>query len=146
MADLEMDMELVSPIPAPSGDPVDGVEPAGHFRLYLGAAAGVGKTFAMLNEGHRRKTRGTDVVIGFVECHRRPLTEELISDLEVVPRKVVEYRGSEFPEMDLDAVLARHPKVALVDELAHTNVPGSSHNEKRWQDIMELLDAGIDVI
>ena len=127
-------------------DTADSVEPAGHFRLYLGAAAGVGKTYAMLNEGHRRKQRGTDVIIGFVECHRRPLTEDLISDLEVVPSKAVEYRGTVFEEMDLDAVLARHPKVALVDELAHTNVPGSSHNKKRWQDIMELLDAGIDVI
>jgi two-component system sensor histidine kinase KdpD len=124
----------------------DAVEPAGHFRLYLGAAAGVGKTFAMLNEGQRRKQRGTEVVIGFIECHRRLHTEELITDLEVVPRKTIEYRGTVFEEMDLDAVLARHPKVALVDELAHTNVPGSGRNEKRWQDIMELLDAGIDVI
>jgi two-component system sensor histidine kinase KdpD len=100
----------------------------------------------MLNEGHRRKQRGTDVVIGFVECHRRPNTEDLIDDLEVVPRRSVEYRGTVFEEMDLDAVLQRQPKVALVDELAHTNVPGSGHNEKRWQDIMELLGAGIDVI
>jgi two-component system sensor histidine kinase KdpD len=146
MADTEDHVEAVSaPTVAPS-DHADGVEPAGHFRLYLGAAAGVGKTFAMLNEGQRRKQRGTDVVIGFVECHRRPMTEQLIVDLEVVPRKVVEYRVTVFEEMDLDAVLARHPKVALVDELAHTNVPGSSHNEKRWQDVMELLDAGIDVI
>src|SRR5580658_8720921 len=113
MADLEMDMELVSPIPAPSGDPVDGVEPAGHFRLYLGAAAGVGKTYAMLNEGHRRKQRGTDVVIGFVECHRRPNTEQLIDGLEEIPRRQIEYRGTVFDEMDLQAVLDRHPKVAL---------------------------------
>jgi two-component system sensor histidine kinase KdpD len=146
MADTKSNFEAVSAPTVTPSDSADVVEAAGHFRVYLGAAAGVGKTFAMLNEGHRRKTRGTDVVIGFVECHRRPLTEELISDLEVVPRKVVEYRGSEFAEMDLEAVLARHPKVALVDELAHTNVPGSSHNAKRWQDIMELLDAGIDVI
>ena len=132
--------------PIQPSDYGDGVEPAGHFRIYLGAAAGVGKTYAMLNEGHRRKQRGTDVVIGFVECHRRPLTEELIADLEVVPQRIVEYRGTVFEEMDLDAVLERHPKVALVDELAHTNVPGSSHNEKRWQDVMELLNAGIDVI
>jgi two-component system, OmpR family, sensor histidine kinase KdpD len=124
----------------------DDVEAAGHFRLYLGAAAGVGKTYAMLNEGHRRQQRGTDVVIGFVECHRRPHTEELIADLEIIPRWAVEYRGTTFEEMDLDALLLRHPKVALVDELAHTNVPGSSHNQKRWQDVMELLSAGIDVI
>jgi two-component system sensor histidine kinase KdpD len=90
--------------------------------------------------------RGTDVVIGFVECHQRPLTEELLRDLEAVPRRAVEYRGSRFEEMDVDAVLRRHPRVALVDELAHTNVPGSSHNEKRWQDVMEIIDAGIAVI
>jgi two-component system sensor histidine kinase KdpD len=142
MADTEGDRHAIG---APSGAD-DGVEAAGHFRLYLGSAAGVGKTFAMLNEGHRRRQRGTDVVIGFVESHGRPLTEELISDLEVVPRRAVEYRGTVFEELDLHAVLARHPKVALVDELAHTNIPGSSHNEKRWQDVMELLDAGIDVI
>ena len=123
----------------------DVVEEAGHFRIYLGAAAGVGKTYAMLSEGHRRKDRGTDVVIGFVECHGRPLTEERCSDLESVPRRVLEYRGSRFEEMDLDAVLSRRPKVALVDELAHTNVPGSRH-AKRWEDVMELLGAGIDVI
>jgi two-component system, OmpR family, sensor histidine kinase KdpD len=124
----------------------DTVEAAGHFRIYLGAAAGVGKTYAMLNEGHRRKQRGTDVVVGFVECHGRQLTEEMIGDLEVVPRQVVDYRGSRLEEMDLDAVLARHPKVALIDELAHTNVPGSGKHEKRWQDVMDILAAGIDVI
>jgi two-component system, OmpR family, sensor histidine kinase KdpD len=145
MAEL-MGTEAVHTHPDASGDHDDEVEPAGHFRLYLGAAAGVGKTYAMLNEGHRRKQRGTDVVIGFVECHRRPNTEDLIGDLEVIPRQSVEYRGTVFEEMDLDAVLARHPKVALVDELAHTNVPGSGRNEKRWQDIMELLGVGIDVI
>ena len=124
----------------------DAVEDAGHFRIYLGATAGVGKTYAMLNEAHRRTSRGTDVVIGFVECHGRAHTEESIGDLEVLPRKVVEYRGATFEEMDLDAVLRRHPKVALVDELAHTNVPGSGRHEKRWQDVFELLEAGIDVI
>jgi two-component system sensor histidine kinase KdpD len=128
-----------------SGDAAD-VEPAGHFRIYLGAAAGVGKTFAMLNEGHRRKQRGTDVVIGFVESHGRPHTEELIADLEVIPRRVVEYRNTTFEEMDVDAVIQRHPKVVLVDELAHTNIPGSGRNQKRWQDVMELLNAKIDVI
>src|SRR5580704_13810327 len=103
-------------------------EAAGRFRIYLGAAAGVGKTYAMLNEGHRRKQRGTDVVIGLVESHGRRNTEDLVGDLEVVPRQSVEYRGAVFEEMDLDAVLRRHPKLALVDELAHTNVPGSGHN------------------
>jgi len=122
------------------------VEAAGQFRIYLGAAAGVGKTYAMLNEGRRRRDRGTDVVIGFVESHGRKRTEEMIGDLEVVPRKKVEYRGSVLEEMDLDAVLARHPQVALIDELAHTNVPGSGKNEKRWQDVREILAAGISVI
>ncbi len=118
----------------------------GRFRIYLGAAPGVGKTFAMLGEGRRRRQRGADVVIGFVECHGRRSTEELIEGLEVVRRRVVEYRDSRFEEMDLDAVLERSPQVALVDELAHTKVPGSGRNEKRWEDVMELLDAGVDVI
>ena len=117
----------------------------GVLRVYLGAAPGVGKTFDMLSEGHRRQDRGTDVVVGFVETHGRIHTAELLDGLEVIPRKKLVYRGGEFTEMDLDAVLARAPKVALVDELAHTNVPGS-RNEKRWQDIDELLVAGIDVI
>jgi two-component system, OmpR family, sensor histidine kinase KdpD len=117
----------------------------GQLRIYLGCAAGVGKTFAMLNEGHRRRERGTDVVIAFVETHGRPHTAEQIGDLEIIPRAKVPYRGTSFEEMNLDAVLARRPEVALVDEFAHTNVPGS-RNEKRWQDVNELLDAGIDVI
>jgi two-component system sensor histidine kinase KdpD len=117
----------------------------GQLRIYLGSAAGVGKTFALLNEGHRRRDRGTDVVVAYVEPHDRPHTIEQIGDLEVIPRARLPYRGTFFEEMDLDAVLARHPEVALVDEFAHTNVPGS-RNEKRWQDINELLDAGIDVI
>jgi two-component system, OmpR family, sensor histidine kinase KdpD len=117
----------------------------GQLRIYLGSAAGVGKTFAMLNEGHRRRDRGTDVVVAFVETHDRPHTAEQIGDLEVIPRKQVPYRGTFFEEMDVDAVLARHPEVALVDEYAHTNVPGS-RTAKRWQDVNELLDAGIDVI
>jgi two-component system sensor histidine kinase KdpD len=124
----------------------DAVGPTGRFRIYMGAVAGVGKTFAMLDEGWRRHRRGTDVVVGFVETHGRPRTAELIRDLEVVPRRVVPYRGTQFEEMDVDAVLARKPEVALVDELAHTNVPGAGRNEKRWQDVMELLDAGIAVI
>jgi two-component system sensor histidine kinase KdpD len=129
-----------------ASDAADVVEAAGHFRIYLGAAAGVGKTYAMLNEGRRRASRGTDVVVGFVEPHGRAHTEELIEGLEIVPRKTVEYRGTSFEEMDLDAVVRRHPKVALVDELAHTNVPGSGRHEKRWEDVLELLDAGVDVI
>jgi two-component system sensor histidine kinase KdpD len=122
------------------------VEAAGRFRIYLGAAAGVGKTYAMLNEGRRRRERGTDVVIGFVECHGRPQTENMIAGLEVVPRKVVDYRGTRLEEMDLDAVLRRRPKLALVDELAHTNVPGAGKNAKRWQDVLDIVAAGIDVI
>ena len=117
----------------------------GHLRVYLGAAPGVGKTYAMLGEGHRRAERGTDVVVGLVETHGRAHTEELVAGLEVIPRKVVSYRGAEFTEMDLDALLLRHPQVALIDELAHSNVPGS-RNAKRWEDIEELLAAGIDVI
>ena len=122
------------------------VESAGHFRLYMGAAPGVGKTFAMLAEGHRRAERGTDVVVGFVECHGRPHTAEQLAGLEVVPRQRCPYRGSWFEEMDVDAVVARNPRVALIDELAHTNVPGSGRHLKRWQDVLEVLDAGIDVI
>src|SRR3954454_20132865 len=117
----------------------------GTLRIYLGAAPGVGKTFAMLNEGARRGSRGTDVVVGFVETHGRPNTAAQLGDLEIVPRHVVTYRGCDFEEMDVDAVIARKPEVALVDELAHTNVSGS-RNEKRWQDIDEILAAGIDVI
>jgi two-component system sensor histidine kinase KdpD len=117
----------------------------GRLRIYLGAAPGVGKTFAMLGEGHRRRDRGADVVVAFVETHGRPHTAAAVGDLEVVPRRVIEHRGAAFEEMDLDAVLARRPAIALVDELAHTNVPGSGH-EKRWQDVQTLLDAGIDVI
>ncbi|MGQ0616133.1 MAG: ATP-binding protein [Acidimicrobiia bacterium] len=117
----------------------------GTLRVYLGAAPGVGKTFAMLNEGRRRRDRGTDVVVGYVETHGRARTAEQIGELEVVPRRTLEYRGTTFEEMDLDALLARRPEIALVDELAHTNVPGS-RNAKRWQDVNELLDAGITVI
>jgi two-component system sensor histidine kinase KdpD len=117
----------------------------GKLRIYLGAAPGVGKTFAMLDEGWRRKGRGTDVVIGYVETHDRPKTAAQIRDLEVVPRAKLTYRDQTFEEMDLDAVLGRRPTVVLVDELAHTNVPGCRH-EKRWQDINTLLEAGIDVI
>ena len=122
------------------------VEAAGRFRIYLGACAGVGKTYAMLNEGHRRASRGTKVVIGFVEHHNRELTKQLIEGLPLVDRQQINHRGVIFEEMDLEAILALRPQVVLVDELAHTNVPGSGHNEKRWQDVLEILDAGIDVI
>lgn len=117
----------------------------GRLRVYLASAAGAGKTYAMLNEGHRREGRGTDVVIGYVETHKRPQTEAQIGDLEIVPRKQVEYRGVTLEEMDSEAIIRRHPRVALIDELAHTNVPGSKH-AKRYQDVLEVLDAGIDVV
>ena len=117
----------------------------GELRIYLGAAPGVGKTYAMLGEAHRRAERGTDVVIGLVETHGREKTARLIGDLEVLPLKRMTYRDHELTEMDLDALLTRRPEVAVVDELAHTNVPGS-RNAKRWADIDELLDAGIDVL
>ncbi|AWW40725.1 histidine kinase [Streptomyces sp. AS58] len=117
----------------------------GKLRIYLGAAPGVGKTYAMLSEAHRRVERGTDCVVAFVEHHDRPRTEVMLHGLEQVQRRRLDYRGGVFGEMDVDAVLARRPQVALVDELAHTNVPGS-RNTKRWQDVEELLAAGIDVI
>ncbi len=117
----------------------------GQLRVYLGAAPGVGKTYAMLDEGHRRAERGTDVVIAFVETHARPHTAAKVGDLEVVPRRAITYRGAQFTEMDLQALLERAPDVALVDELAHTNIPSVQH-DKRWQDIEALLEAGIDVI
>ena len=117
----------------------------GQLRIYLGAAPGVGKTYAMLAEGQRRRARGTDVAAGLIETHGRKLTAAMAEGLDTVPRRTMTHRGATFTEMDLDAVLARHPEVALVDELAHTNVPGC-RNAKRWQDVDELLDAGIDVI
>ncbi|MET9732748.1 sensor histidine kinase KdpD [Streptomyces sp. NPDC006458] len=117
----------------------------GRLRIYLGAAPGVGKTYAMLSEAHRRIERGTDCVVGYVEHHARPRTEVMLHGLEQIPRRELAYRGGDFTEMDVDAVLARRPQVALVDELAHTNVPGS-RNTKRWQDVAELLAAGIDVV
>ncbi|MEU4567989.1 DUF4118 domain-containing protein [Micromonospora sp. NPDC023956] len=117
----------------------------GELRIYLGAAPGVGKTYTMLEEARRRAERGTDVVVGLVETHDRPQTAAMLGDLEVVPRRRITHRGVGFTEMDLDAVLARRPEVAVVDELAHTNVPGS-RNAKRWQDVQDLLDAGISVL
>ncbi|MFI2908458.1 ATP-binding protein [Streptomyces sp. PDY-4] len=117
----------------------------GKLRIYLGAAPGVGKTYAMLSEAHRRIERGTDCVVALVEHHDRPRTEVMLHGLEQVPRRELEYRDASFTEMDVAAVLRRAPAVALVDELAHTNIPGS-RNAKRWQDVEELLAAGIDVI
>jgi two-component system sensor histidine kinase KdpD len=117
----------------------------GELRIYLGAAPGVGKTFAMLGEARRRADRGADVVVGLVETHGREKTEELLTGLEIIPRRTVVHRGREFVEMDTDAILARKPEVVLVDELAHTNVPGSP-TEKRWQDVERMLAAGIDVL
>ncbi|MEC4763116.1 sensor histidine kinase KdpD [Mycobacterium sherrisii] len=117
----------------------------GELRIYLGAAPGVGKTFAMLGEAHRRLERGTDLVAAVVETHGRRKTAELLEGIEIIPPRYIHYRGSSFPELDVPAVLARRPQVVLVDELAHTNSPGSK-NRKRWQDVEELLDAGIAVI
>ena len=117
----------------------------GRLRLYLGMAPGVGKTYRMLEEGHRRVERGTDIVVGYVEVHGRPRTQALLEGLEILPRVRVEYQGVQVEEMDTAAIIARHPAVALIDELAHTNVPGSPR-EKRWQDVELIRDAGIDVI
>ena len=117
----------------------------GRHKIFLGYAAGVGKTYTMLAEAHRRFSRGEDIVIGFVEPHRRQETIALTEGLEKVPTKKIEYRGTVFEELDTDAVLARKPEWVLVDELAHTNVPGTRH-EKRWQSVEEILDAGINVI
>ncbi len=117
----------------------------GILKLFLGYAPGVGKTFSMLSEALRRRSRGEDVVIGVVETHGRKAIEELAQQLETIPRRQIEYKGSIFEEMDVDGVLARHPQVVLVDELAHTNIPGSRHR-KRYEDVQEILDARIDVL
>jgi two-component system, OmpR family, sensor histidine kinase KdpD len=117
----------------------------GGLKVFLGYAAGVGKTYQMLTEAHELKVRGVDVVIGYFEPHGRKETIPLSEGLETVPRKVVEYRGGRFEEMDTDATLRRHPEVAIVDEFPHTNVPGSARL-KRWEDVHALLDAWIDVL
>ena len=117
----------------------------GRLKIYIGAAAGVGKTYKMLEEAHQLRAKGVDVVVGLVETHNRAETVAKIGDLEVIPRRRVEYRGTALDEMDLDAIIARKPEVAIVDELAHTNAPGSRH-EKRFQDIEELMAAGISII
>lgn len=116
----------------------------GKLKIFLGYAAGVGKTFAMLEAAHQRKNEGVDVLIGYIETHKRAETEALVTGLEIIPRRQVEYRNVQIPEMDIDAILARKPQLVLVDELAHTNAPGSRH-PKRHQDVVELLDSGIDV-
>jgi two-component system sensor histidine kinase KdpD len=117
----------------------------GIFKLFLGYAPGVGKTYSMLSEGIRRHNRGEDVVIGIIETHGRKGIEELAPELESVPRRSIEYKGTIFEEMDVDAIIARHPTVVLVDELAHTNIPGSKHR-KRYEDVQEILAAKIDVL
>jgi two-component system sensor histidine kinase KdpD len=147
--------------PAPTPDPADHREAPrpdessflalvrarerGKLKLYIGSAAGVGKTYRMLQEAHDLRRRGVDVVVGYVETHGRVETDAQLRDLEVVPRRRIAYRGVALEEMDVDAVVARRPQVALVDELAHTNVPGS-RNAKRWQDVTHLLDEGISVV
>jgi two-component system sensor histidine kinase KdpD len=119
---------------------------AAKLRIYIGAAPGVGKTYVMLNDAYLMKhQQGVDVVIGLIECHGRKETEARVRDLEIVPQRVIPYRGVSLKEMDVDAILARHPHTVLVDELAHTNVPGSK-NRKRYEDVLELLDAGINVM
>ncbi len=117
----------------------------GRLKLFLGYAPGVGKTFGMLSEAIRRYARGQDVVVGVVETHGRPDTKELADQLPVVPRRQLDYKGTTFAEMDVDAILARKPSVVLVDEMAHTNIEGSTHR-KRYEDVFELLEAGIDVL
>jgi two-component system sensor histidine kinase KdpD len=117
----------------------------GRLKVFLGYAAGVGKTYQMLTEAQELKARGVDVVVGYFEPHGRQETIALTDGLEIIPRQAVEYRGSQFEEMDTDAILRRHPEVAVVDEFPHTNVPGSAR-QKRWEDIQVLLDAGIDVV
>src|ERR1700749_601679 len=130
MAELQSDIIPASPEPA-------------KLRVYIGAAPGVGKTFQMLEDAHLMRKQGIDVVIGLIEAHGRKETLEQIKDLEVIPRRTIPYRNVVLEEMDLDAVLARHPHTCIVDELAHTNVPGSK-NRKRYEDVLELLDAGIN--
>ncbi|MGW5073953.1 DUF4118 domain-containing protein [Rhodococcus sp. NPDC004095] len=138
-------MSGIEPVPRSATSGSDTARKRGELRIYLGAAPGVGKTYAMLGEAHRRRERGTDVVAAVVETHGRARTAAQIGDLEVIPPKIIEYRGTRMGELDVDAVLRRRPALVLVDELAHTNTPGS-RNEKRWQDVEELLAAGIDVL
>jgi two-component system sensor histidine kinase KdpD len=141
-------LHSLAPHASARAEVVDATAPVkgrGRLKIYLGFAAGVGKSFRMLEEGKRRTARGQDVVIGYIETHGRAGTVEQLGDLETVSRKKVDYRGVVFEEMDTEAILARRPQICLVDELAHTNVPGSAR-EKRWQDVELLLDAGITVL
>jgi two-component system sensor histidine kinase KdpD len=140
-ADHEPGTTTTPPVLGTTGEPGR----PGRLTVYFGAAPGVGKTYAMLDAAHRRQARGTDVVVGLVETHGRAGIVAQLEGLEVVPRLLLEYQGKEFTEFDVDAVLRRAPRVAMVDELAHTNIPGS-RNAKRWQDVQELLEAGIDVV
>ncbi|MFA5114416.1 MAG: sensor histidine kinase KdpD, partial [Candidatus Margulisiibacteriota bacterium] len=117
----------------------------GKLKIFLGAVAGVGKTFKMLSEAHRRISRGEEIVIGLIESHGRPATAALLKGIEQVPLKAIDYRGTTFYEVDTHAIIARHPQYVLIDELAHTNVPGTIH-VKRWQSIEAVLAAGINVI
>src|SRR6187551_814391 len=119
-------------------------DPAGKLKIFVGAAPGVGKTYEMLQSAHAKRKAGVDVVVGVVETHGRAETEALLVGLDVIPRRRIEHKGQSIDEMDLDAVLARRPRLVLVDELAHTNAPGSRH-PKRYLDVAELLAAGIDV-
>jgi two-component system, OmpR family, sensor histidine kinase KdpD len=125
---------------------LDVVRTTGTLRVYLGIAPGAGTTCAMLDEGQRLRRAGTDVAAGYVDCHGRAGTRQRMTGLEVIPPKIVGYHGARFEEMDLDALLSRRPAVALIDELAHGNVPGSGRHDKRWQDVLAVLSAGIDVI
>jgi two-component system, OmpR family, sensor histidine kinase KdpD len=140
---------MSEPGPRPSGEPSFAdllqTRERGKLKVYVGSAAGTGKTFRMLNEAHELRRRGVDVVIGYVETHGRAETEAQVRDLEIIPRKRIEYRGVTLEEMDVAAVIARRPQVAIVDELAHTNVPGAGRG-KRWEDVVALLDEGISVI
>jgi two-component system sensor histidine kinase KdpD len=142
---------MSEPVADPQPDPQQTADPAvpqaepAKLKIYLGAAPGVGKTYQMLEDAHLMRKQGIDVVIGFVEPHGRADTEAMIRDLEVIPQRAIPYRSVVLHEMDLNAILARHPQVCIVDELAHTNVPGSK-NRKRYEDVLELLDAGIDVM
>lgn len=127
---------------------VESRQQRGKLKIFLGMAAGVGKTYAMLEAAQERKAEGVDVVVGYVEIHGRPETEALLTDLEIIPRRKIAYRGALLEEMDTDAILARRPQLVLVDELAHTNLPdpeGATRHRKGYQDILDLLMAGIDV-
>ncbi len=135
----------LTPTPEPSFADLLRTRERGKLKLYIGSAAGTGKTYRMLNEAHQLRQRGVDIVVGFAETHGRPETEAQIRDLETVPRRRIEYRGRILEEMDVEAIIARQPQVALVDELAHTNVPGSQR-AKRWEDVVALLDEGISII